>query len=343
MSEAPTGEANMSVKLADFVGSIDHGSITGLTDSADHAWATLIDGSRAFTGDQSMGGFGFTNVDDITAVSGNVLEFISTVADGAAAEGHRINWDANVSTPTDLAAMLTVGYTDNGDTYQKAFSFEQQGVNGPMLRMAAEYGSRAWLGFGASATPTTWIEFQSSLLRFRINSRNAFSITHSGGSTGVGQWQVVDGKQFIFTVSDTDVNTDSNPVWSFGITGSTGKTNGPVFNIDNIGVDLLTVGHLGDLITSAGRVAGATRITGNTTLDTTHHNVFADTDGGVFTVTLPAGVTGTTYRIINSGSTSNNLTITPNGAELLLGANSSFTLLDGEILVIVYETTEGWW
>jgi hypothetical protein len=43
------------------------------------------------------------------------------------------------------------------------------------------------------------------------------------------------------------------------------------------------------------------------------------------------------------GNSDNNLTLTPGGAETLLGANSSFTLLDGDVLLITYETTEGWW
>lgn len=97
------------------------------------------------------------------------------------------------------------------------------------------------------------------------------------------------------------------------------------------------------LITSEGRLVNTTRVTGNTTLDTTHHNVFADTDGGAITITLPAGVAGTNYRIANTGSSGNSITITPDGSELLLGSNSNFTLLDGEVLIMTYESTEGWW
>lgn len=40
---------------------IDHGGLTGLADD-DHTQYTLADGTRAFTGDQSMGGFKLTNV-----------------------------------------------------------------------------------------------------------------------------------------------------------------------------------------------------------------------------------------------------------------------------------------
>ena len=45
----------------------DHGSLGGLDDIADHPYAALIDGTRAFTGDQSMGSNKLTSVKDPTA------------------------------------------------------------------------------------------------------------------------------------------------------------------------------------------------------------------------------------------------------------------------------------
>lgn len=85
------------------------------------------------------------------------------------------------------------------------------------------------------------------------------------------------------------------------------------------------------------------RITTDTTLDTSYRVIFCDTDENPIVVTLPAGVDGIQYRIINSGSSGKNVTITPDGTELLLGANSSFTLTSGDVLIITYESTEGWW
>ncbi len=99
----------------------------------------------------------------------------------------------------------------------------------------------------------------------------------------------------------------------------------------------------GNLTTGGGRVLNTTRLTSNTTLNTTHHNIFCDTDSGSFVLTLPAGVNGTYYRIINTGSSGKVLTITPNGSENILGLNSSISLLDGNVLIIVFETTEHWW
>lgn len=44
------------------VGAISHSALADLNVPADHTWATLVDGTRAFTGDQSMGGNQLTNV-----------------------------------------------------------------------------------------------------------------------------------------------------------------------------------------------------------------------------------------------------------------------------------------
>jgi len=91
-----------------------------------------------------------------------------------------------------------------------------------------------------------------------------------------------------------------------------------------------------------GRIVNVSRYTANQTLVAANHNVACDTDGGAFTITLPAGRAGTEYRIGNTGTSGNDLTITPDGAELLIGANDSFDLTDSEVLHVVYEPTEGW-
>ena len=108
-------------------------------------------------------------------------------------------------------------------------------------------------------------------------------------------------------------------------------------------VQVLEIDSAGTTKTFFSRQKKTTRITGNTTLGTTHHEVFCDTDGGVFTVTLPAGVVGRNYRIINTGNSGNDVTLTPDGSELLIGSNSSKTISDGTVIVITFESTEGWW
>ncbi len=81
----------------------------------------------------------------------------------------------------------------------------------------------------------------------------------------------------------------------------------------------------------------------DTTLTSSYHNVFVDTDSANVTITLPAGVAGTEYRIVNVGTSTNNVAITPDGSENLIGANSNFTLSDAESLIIVWDDTKGWY
>lgn len=120
-----------------------------------------------------------------------------------------------------------------------------------------------------------------------------------------------------------------------------------VFNA-NTGSQLLDVNAnlcvLEKLTSKSGRIKKTTRVTASPyTVLVSDHIIFVDTDGGNITVNLPAGVNGTNYRIIACGSSGNVLTLVPNGAELLFGANFNITLFDGQSYDLVYETTEGWW
>jgi len=101
--------------------------------------------------------------------------------------------------------------------------------------------------------------------------------------------------------------------------------------------------QINEVLSTVRGLSGKTRNTSNTAIDNTSYHWFGNTDGGAFTYTLPAGVDGRSYRIVNTGASGNDLTITPNGSEDLLGANSSSALSDGEALVIVYDTNDGWY
>ena len=73
---------------------------------------------------------------------------------------------------------------------------------------------------------------------------------------------------------------------------------------------------------------------------------FCDTSGGAFAVTLPAGSAGNIVAFADYTRTfnSNNLTITPNGAETIGGVNADAALdVDGQSATFVYvDGTEGW-
>lgn len=92
----------------------------------------------------------------------------------------------------------------------------------------------------------------------------------------------------------------------------------------------------------SGVTVNVSRYTANQTLIAANHHVEGATDGAAFIITLPAGRLGTEYRITNTGTSGNVLTITPDGAELLLGENSSFILFDDEALLLVYSDAGGW-
>lgn len=90
-------------------------------------------------------------------------------------------------------------------------------------------------------------------------------------------------------------------------------------------------------------ILNTTRVTSSPyTILSTDFVIFVDTDGGAITVNLPAGSEGYNYRIINCGSSGNDVTVTPDGIELLDGVNSSKTLSDGSIVDLIYNATEGW-
>ncbi len=124
-----------------------------------------------------------------------------------------------------------------------------------------------------------------------------------------------------------------------------------IIDPDTTGSGKVLIGTTGDnslecnnLETNGGRLVNVTRVTATPyTVLATDHEIFVDTDSADVVVNLPAGVAKTTYRIINVGSSSNQAQVTPNGAENLLGANSAFSLNDGESLIITYEATEGWY
>ena len=55
---------------------------------------------------------------------------------------------------------------------------------------------------------------------------------------------------------------------------------------------------------------------------------------------MPAGINRTDYKIYNTGS--NDVTVVPNGSELIDGVNASKSFAVG-VVELSYESTEGWW
>jgi hypothetical protein len=144
------------------------------------------------------------------------------------------------------------------------------------------------------------------------------------------------------------INETGDATTAFRVEGDTDQNlikTDPATN--RVGVGIATPSsllHVNGTAQTKGRIKETSRVTTSPyTIGADEEMIFVDTDGGAITVNLPAGVDGRTYKIVNTGSSGNAVTLTPNGAELLLGLNLSATMLDGDALIITYETAEGWW
>lgn len=128
--------------------------------------------------------------------------------------------------------------------------------------------------------------------------------------------------------------------------GSIPFVNGGFLVEDNLRLvwdSLLNILTIGGIVSSQGRIKKTVRPTVSPyNIDDSDEVIYIDTTAGDFPANLPAGAHGECHKIINTGSSSNEVVITPNGAELLFGLNAPVRLYDGEVLEIGYDTTRGW-
>lgn len=143
-------------------------------------------------------------------------------------------------------------------------------------------------------------------------------------------------QQFIGTLATRELN-ELKP-WLLAVTlDSSGNT--------DLGGGSLAAAKI---TSTEGRVRNTTRKINTDspyTVLATDEVIFFDTDGGAIEADLPAGVEGTHYKLINCGSSGNDLTVDPNGSEQIYGqgAGVDMILADGDVLDIDYNATEGWW
>lgn len=108
----------------------------------------------------------------------------------------------------------------------------------------------------------------------------------------------------------------------------------------NILDDLITLSQeIDDLID---RTTGITRVDSDYTILADDSTIFADTDTGVINISFIAGVEGKAHRIVNVGSSGNQLNLIPYGTEKINGANETEVLYDSESLELQFDSTEGW-
>lgn len=75
----------------------------------------------------------------------------------------------------------------------------------------------------------------------------------------------------------------------------------------------------------------------------TDEEIFIDTNGGPIDITLPPGIDGTNYRMIKVGTSLNDVTLIPALTDKLFGVNASERIAVSEVLIMTFETTEGWY
>jgi hypothetical protein len=139
---------------------------------------------------------------------------------------------------------------------------------------------------------------------------------------------------------------------AFAATSNVSGSDGSIFIGNNFGnvrmgdttVPTYALEVAGVVKSESGRIKNTTRAVGTYQILASDDQVFGNTDGISYTLTLPASpVEGQSLRIINSGSSGNLLTIAPDAAEHLIGKNSNFFLKDGEALIIVFNSIDGWY
>jgi len=186
-----------------------------------------------------------------------------------------------------------------------------------------------------------------------------WTLDGDGAWTGnTAEWDMSDGfKRMVVNKDDfglSYVDPDGNNLWV--LTPHTGvndmhignSTTNPDFNVQGSGTATFDgdVDILGELETQGGRIVNTTNIDNTDSpypVSSKDHEIFVDTDTAAVALNLPAGLDGTKYRIINCGSSGNDVTVTPDRGELLTGATSSETISDGEVMIITYNATQGWW
>jgi len=105
-----------------------------------------------------------------------------------------------------------------------------------------------------------------------------------------------------------------------------------------------TIWHAGNSITKR----DVTRVTAAYTVVSSDQVIFCNTDSTGYSVYLPAGTTGRTVKIINTGSGSNSVTVIPNGSQHLLGSaysssSGSQALSAGQSKELTYHSSDGWY
>lgn len=197
----------VSASMIDF-SAIDHGSLSGLGDD-DHTQYIRVDGTRAFSGEQSMGGFKLTNVANGTALNDAVnksqldfataglQDFRESVKDkdlltppGSPATGDRYL----IGQPTDTATGDWAGHAGEIAEYDgAAWFFEDQPDEGTYVYVEDE--NTAYIFNNNTFLSGTWVVYTQATVLGGDGITvlgNTISVDHADGLEIVGGQLAVD-------------------------------------------------------------------------------------------------------------------------------------------------------
>ncbi|MCP3961306.1 MAG: hypothetical protein GY719_25955 [bacterium] len=241
-----------------------------------------------------------------------------TIANAATGNGPTISTTGEAGVPLNINATMELGATDATDQL--------------ILPLSNDAASPT-LAFGDGNTG--FYEQSDNRLIFASNGAAAWrfrgaSLDTGGAGGGAG---LLNTSPTATTPTVLFLDNDTNS----GLGGTADTPSIIAGGVEGIRVSVDAV------TTTGGRYQAVTRVTSSPhAVVGGDHNIFVDTDGGAITVNLPAGVAGRYLRVINVGTGANDATVDGDGGETVRGAATQ-TVADGEILIIVYETTEGWW
>ena len=75
----------------------------------------------------------------------------------------------------------------------------------------------------------------------------------------------------------------------------------------------------------------------------TDEEIFFDTTDGPIDCSLPPGIDGTNYRMINVGFADNDVNLIPALTDKLFGLNQNERIADSEVILMTFDEVDGWY
>jgi len=212
----------------------DHGDLTGLDDPADHTWASLTDGTRAFTG----------TVSGVTPTMPDHLTTKQYVDDSV----YGLDWKDSVLDFAPIASGVQVtgnryiaSATGGGWTKDQIYEWDGvQWVNDPVDEGAAAwvededgvytFNGTAWVKFGTTVTHNNLSGLQggTSDEYYHLTSTMYTDLTSDGGVIDAGSQHHHDGRYYTETEINSTVSglqvqidgKDNYQYWTFAVEGT---------------------------------------------------------------------------------------------------------------------------